>query len=429
MAVRDIEAFIRERGLAYDSSLDTSPGSPFDTEVVQPIIRRLGTDPFSVDLSTFIATRMQQAFPELANQEADAITELLNKPATLLWDPIVREVIRVRRNLSFADPTSMTADEAEALGANIFVPRTRGRYARGPGRILFQQPQKVDVTPANFFTSRGGLHFFPTEAQSIRTEEMILNVTSDGLYYFDVNLIAEASGTHYNIGPDELISIANIPGATRVTNQRRFRDGENEESTQDYIGRAQQELNERSLVTLRGAAAKLVSGFPEIDRLNVVGSNDPEMNRDVLKGGGLGNILAGGNSGTVVADGEGQSKSRRFYTTEVDFVTLLQQQGDVSEYVLTLFDAFGTSTVVQDLDVQSIVSSNEIDTENQVLAIGSTSVRWVLRKKELTLSSIPGGYCSLTLLPARSPFLTMKCMLVGCTTSTYADLVLTRMCL
>lgn len=390
MSVRDIEAFIREKGLKFDPNMDTNPGSPFDTQVVQPVVRRLGTDPWTVDLSTFIADRMQQAFPDIANQEEDAVTDLLNKPATLLWDPLVREVTRVRQNLSFKDPSSMTVDEADALGANFFSTRKRGFLARGPGRILFASPQNVSVSPANFFTSKNGLHFFPTETQSIRTEEMILNTTTDGLYYFDINTIAAEAGTQYNIGPDELISITNLPSATRVTNTRKFGSGVTEEDAQTFISRTKQELSERSLVTLRGVAAKLVSGFPEIDRLNVIGFNDPEMNRDIIQGGGLGDLVSGGNDATVVADGEGQALQRRLFTTEVDFQALVGSS-DVSGYVLTVFDAFGPANIVQDLEVTAVVSANEIDVAEQVMLLGSTSLRWTLRKRELTLSGIPGG--------------------------------------
>ena len=131
---------------------------------------------------------------------------------------------------------------------------------------------------------------------------------------FDVNTIAEKAGVQYNIGPDELISVSNLPSATKVTNTRKFRSGVTEEDAQTFISRTKQELTERSLVTLRGVAAKLVTGFPEIDRLNVVGMNDPEMQRDILKGGGLGALRAGGNQGVVVADGDGQSRQRRFFT-------------------------------------------------------------------------------------------------------------------
>ena len=393
MAIRDFEAYLRECALRYDPNLDINPGAPFDTQVIQPTIRRLGTDPFTVDLATFLADRMQQAYPDLANQEEDAVTDILIKPATLLWDAIVREIIRVRQNLSLADPSILTTDEADSLGANFFATRKRGQYAKVPGRIFFTQPQRADVSPANFFTSRGGLHFFPTEKQTIRTEEMILNLSSDGLYYFDVNLIAEAPGTEFNIGPGELISVANIPSAIRVTNIRKAQFGDTSETAQDFIERAQQETGEKSLVTLRGIAAKVVNGFPEVDRLNVVGFNDPEMQRDVITGGGLGDILVGGILGVAVSDTEGQAFTRRFFTTETNFVTLLGLSGDITDehYTLTVFDAFGAVVKVRDLAVTGITSANELDVSEQLFIPGSANLRWTLRKAELTLSHIPGG--------------------------------------
>ena len=389
MAIRDIQAFLRQRAVLFDANLDVNPGSPFDVQVIQPLIRRLGQDPFSVDLATFTTDRITQAFPELATQEGDALTDILVKPATLLWDAIVREILRIKQNLSFSDPASLTLDEADSLGANFFSERRKGRLAKGPGRLNFAQPQNVTVSPVNFVTSRGGLHFFPTEVQSIRTAEMLLNVDTDGTYYFDVNFIAEQAGTEYNIGPNELVSIANVPAAVRVRNLRRFSFGEEEEDAETYVGRLQQELNERSLVTLRGIAAKILNSFPEVNRLNVVGFNDPEMKRDVLKGGGLGDIKSSGLAGISIADGEGAAFTRRFYTTEENFQNLIG--ADASGWVLTVFGAFGAVIAVKDISVRRVVSANSIDLEDQSLINGSMNLRWTLRKRELTLSDIPGG--------------------------------------
>lgn len=315
MAVRDVEAFLRERAVQFDSTLDVNPGAPFDVQVIQPLVRRLGNDPFTVDLSTFINDRLVQAFPELATKEGDAITDLLNKPATLLWDPIVREIQSVKRTLSFQDPSVQTTDEADALGGNFFSDRRTGQFARGVGRIYYAQAQNASISPMNFFTSKGGLHYFPVEVQSIRMAEMLLN-TSEGLYYFDVNCIAEEAGTNYNIDANSLISIANVPAAVRTKNLARFGFGEDEETAEEFIGRLRQDLSERSMVTLRGIAAKLLNNFPEINRLNIVGFNDPEMQRDVIKGGGLGAILASGTLGDALADGEGKAFTRRFSTWE-----------------------------------------------------------------------------------------------------------------
>jgi len=389
MAVRDIEAFLRQQAVLFDPNMDVTPGSPFDTRVIQPAVRRLGTDPFTVDMTTFINDRLVQAFPDLATKQGDALTDLLNKPASLLWDPIVRENRRVQRNLSFQDPETLTADEAEALGANFFRERRKGQLSRGIGRVYVAQAQNVSISPVNFTTSKGGLHFFPTEIQSIRTEEIILNLGEDGLYYFDFNVTADQAGVEYNIGPNELVSIANVPSVVKVSNLRRFSAGEDEETVEDYVNRLQKEIGEKSLVTLRGIAAKLLDSFPDVNRLNVVGFGDPEMQRDVIEGGGLGGVVVGGVAGLTVADGEGQALTRRFSQSEEDFVAAVS--GDATSWVLTVFEAFGLSVLVRDLPVLQVVNSTDIDVEDQVMILGATGLRWTLRKSELTLSGIPGG--------------------------------------
>lgn len=391
MAVKDFEAFIRQRAAIFDPNLDVSPGSPFDTQIIQPVVRRLGTDPFTVDIGTFIQERINQAFPDIASKEGDSVTDLLIKPLTLLWDPIVRENRRLARQQSFADPASLTTDEAESLGGNLFASRETGEYARGVARIFFGQPQNISISPINFVTSKNGLHFSPTAIQSISTEEMLLNLNSDNLYYFDINVVAEGPGTQYNISPNELVSIANVPAAVRVENTRRFRSGVNEENAVEFVNRVEQELTERSLVTLRGISAKITRAYPEIRRLNVVGFQDEEMQRDVIKGGGLGEVIASGNSGVAVLDGEGQIKTRRLEDIDANFYDTVGPVGAVSGYVLTAFDAFGAVDVVRDVEVLRIVSDTQLDLVEQIMVLGASSIRWCLRKKELTLSDIPGG--------------------------------------
>lgn len=387
MGLRDLEAFLRERAADFDSSLDTTAGAPYDNKVIQPLLRRVGIDPFTVDLVTFLVTRLKQAYPRMALDDGDNLTDLLVKANALLWDPIVRETTRVQRNLSLNDPTTLTLDEADSLGGNFFVPRRRGRYARGTGRILFSTPTNASINQNNFFTSRGGLVYFPTELQSIRTQEMALNVTDGNRYYFDVNLIAESPGVSYNINPGELNGVANLPAAVRTTNLQRFKFGEEEEDVIEYVARLQQSLGEKSMVTLRGIAAKVLEAFPEVNRLNVVGFNDPEMQRDVITGGGLGPILASGKMGRTVADGTGATRSRRFVTDEVDFAGLI---GTGS--VLTVI---GESTDAGDYPVRRFIGTSGGDSvlelEDQVLVYGDSELRWFLRRQELTLSGIPGG--------------------------------------
>jgi hypothetical protein len=392
MALSDFETFIRERFIKWDDTVDTAAGSTFDTQVVQPILRRLGTDPFTVDAATFIVERITQAFPESAISDGDGASDLLVKPWLLIFDPIIREIQRVKRMLSTKDPASLTIEEAEALGANLFKARKTGDFAKGPVRIYFSTPQNRKVTPANFVTSSTGLHYFPDRNQSISAESMLLNREGD-LYFFDVNVTAEAVGSSYNLEPGEIATIANIDTAIRVTNKARFRDGEDAEDAETYIGNLDKSLSERSLVTLRGIASSVGNNFSEITRLAVVGFNDPEMKRDIIKGGSLGRTIAYGFDGTVVGDGEYKSRTRRFYSAGANFTSTVGPIGLVDGFVLTVFDAFGPAAAekVQDLVITRVIDANTVEVAEQVFFPAAGAKSYTVRKRELTLSGIPGG--------------------------------------
>lgn len=405
MALQDLELFLQERIQAFNNQLDVSPGSPVDVQVIQPILRRLGTDPFTTDIATFIQDRLTQEFPDLALKQGDAVTDLLVKPAVVLWDPIIREVQRVKNMLSFRDPASLTIDEAEALGANLFATRKTGDTARGVVRIYFAAPQNITISQANFVTSRQGLNYFPTSVQSISTQEMLINKESS-LYYFDINVVAESTGDAYNIGPDEIVTIANVLAAVRLTNKSRFRFGLPEEDAVTYAGRIDQELTERSMVTLRGITARLIAAFSDITRIGIVGFNDPEMQRDILEGGGLGPILKdargqvfAGVLARAIPDGENQSKTRRVTIDPVppeivDFTAIATPpQLAATPFVLTLQNAFGALNppFARDIRVLRVVNTNTLDLEEQVLDHTAVNCPWVLRRNSLTLSKIPGG--------------------------------------
>lgn len=401
MALADLQAFLQQRAVAFDATIDVSSGSPYDVQVIQPVLSRLGTDPFTVDMGTFLQDRLNQEFPGMSTKEGDAITDFLIKPAMALWDPLVRENLRVKQNLSFKNPTLLTLDEADALGANLFATRNAGNTASGVARIYYAQPQDSSITPANFISSIGGLNFFPTQVQSISVQEMLFN-KENNLYYFDVNVVAEQPGDQYNIDPNQLVTIANVGAAVLVTNKLRFRFGIPAEDSATFIGRVDQDLTERSLVTVAGITAQIAGTFSEVTRLAVTGFQDPEMQRDVISGGGLGAVLVGGVALNVVSDGQNQLLSRRIQigSTEVsnlgiDFAALIGPVGPVAPgtFTLTIHSAYapGTLPVVRDLQVLAVVSSDTLDVAETVLNYQATNVPWTLRANTLTLSGIPGG--------------------------------------
>ena len=392
----DLQSFLEEKLLAFDPDIDLSDGSPAQTDVIDPIVRRFTPDPFEMDVYTFIRARLVQEYPDLSVEEGEALADLLIKPMEALLDPVIREVEFLRKNKSLNDPDLLSPEEADALMGNFFVSRTRGTKSVGQARMYFNAPVAVSVSLGNEFSTAEGLTFIPSTAQEISAEAMLFN--QDGnLFYFDVSLEAETEGDDYNIGVGELSSVTNVPAAVKVSNLSRFRDGTPEESTLSFIERGESSLTERSLVVPRGAISRLYDQFGDLQHLQVVGYNDSEMQRDILKGGGLGPVALYGTDGLSSDDGDGDGYSDLFESATGGFVTFIGAIGEVSGFMLTVQDKdYPITEVVTDqiIRVGAALDPGQAAPEpppHPDMPDDLSGEPFYIRRLLLTLSDIPGG--------------------------------------
>lgn len=393
MSLRDLEAFIRQSLQAWDPDVDITPGSTLDTNVVQKVLARVGTDPFSTNLPFFIRQTLRDKFPELAMSDIDELSDIVAKPMELLLAPIVRESNRIAQSQSMQDPSLLTREEAQSLGGNYFAPIDEGQRARGTVKVYFSSPRSVDVNPTNYCYTSDGLVFPPTSIQSIRNDEMLLNVEGSE-YYFQISVEAEAAGDHYNIDPREIKGIADLPGAVRATNEFRFTSGIASESAVEYVDRLRQGQSEKSMVGIRGIIKNIFDAFPEVFRLAVVGYNDPEMQRDVIRGGGYGPIISGGTMLDAAADDQYDTLTSVIRVRDaVDFTVLMGPPGPLADnFALTMYGAFAVGTnPIQDVKVVRVIDSTTLQLEGRVVVGSAYGVPWGIRKQSITLSSIPGG--------------------------------------
>ncbi len=398
MAQSDINTFVADLLLRYDPTLDTSEGSAFQVEVIAPLMARIGTDPFDEDLHTFVRERVRQVFPDIAITEVDEFTDLVIDPIRVLFEPLVREIKLVKLRSSLANTESLGDEEVDALMANFFEARRNGSYALGVVRAYFSSPQSVTVTVQNPAFA-GSLRFRTTRPQQITADQMMLNVDGSE-YYFDINYTAESRGEEYNVEAGAITSISGLPGATRVRNLRRFREGTVREGSVEFVGRAQRNASgDRTMVVERGIQSVLTEAFPALRRLFTVGYRDPEMQRDIIRGGSLGPILpvdTYGNpfgQGTVTADGFAGITSGLIEALTGNFVTRIGAVGTApSGWFVTLgySDTTVSPSVVMmaDFEILEVISSTRLRID-AALPLGAMA--WGLRQRTLTISDIPGG--------------------------------------
>jgi hypothetical protein len=398
MSNNDTRQFIQDALLRYDPEVDLSEGSRADQELVQPILQRIGLDPFDDDILTFVRTRVQQAFPNLAITEADELTDTTLDPMRVLIEPLVREIKLVKLRSSLRNANSLSDDEVDSLMGNFFIGRITGGFSVGVVRILFSTPQSLSLSLTNAATTRGGLRFMPTRPQAITADQMLLNRLGSE-YYFDVNYTAENRGDQYNVEPGEIVSVANLPTAVRITNPRRFRGGTPRETSIDFIARGERSLSDKTLTVERGIIATLTESFPAIRRIFEVGFRDPEMQRDVIKGGSLGPVPSAdisGNffgTGTAVDDLDGDLTTPILDAPGGAFVSRLGSAGaEPDGWFVTIVYTNGVTLVVQDVAVLEVLSATQVRIEHDLpVTAPATSITWMLRQRSLTLSDIPGG--------------------------------------
>lgn len=397
MSLSETRTFLEQLVLRYAPDEDVSTGSRADAELIQPILTRIGVDPIDEDMHVFVRERVRQAFgTRIAINEVDEFTDLFIDPARVLFEPLTREVKLLRLRSSLKNVESLSDAEVDALMANFFEERVAGGYATGQVRAYFATPQTVSVTTNSVATTRAGLRFTPTRSQAITRDEMALNLDGSE-YYFDINYIASERGDAYNVEENEIVSISNLLTATRVKNLRRFRNGIPREDNISYVARVQRGGGDRALVAEPGIASALESGFPDIRGLLVVGFGDVEMQRDVVKGGGLGTVAADDTlgalygTGSVTDDGDADATSPYLFAPTGEFVSRVGAIGDIiTDWYVTVSYTFGAALVVRDQAILDVRSNTEVEIDHE-MPLTATSLIWTLRRRTLTISDIPGG--------------------------------------
>lgn len=399
MALSDIRQFLTDLLLRWDPDLDVSQGSAAETQIIVPILSRIGPDPFDNDITSFITERIRQVYPDIAMTDADAFTDTTIDPMRTLIEPLVREIKLIKLRSSLRNAESLSDEEVDSLAGNFLKTRAAGGLARGIVRLYYANPQGASVTLVHPARTRSGLRFYPTRPQAITSDQMLLN-RSGTEYYFDVNYTAEKRGSEYNVDPQAIVSVANLPAVTRVANLSRFRDGIARESSLDFLARVENGLGDETLAVARGVVGVLGEAYPAAQHIFVVGFGDPEMKRDVLTGGGAGRIPSSDISGAfygegaVVDDGSASARTSIIELTGASLVSRVGAIGTAPEgWVLTMSYVSGAEgLVIFDADLLEVLADDQALIDGTLpLTPAPTLVHWALRRNMLTLSDIPGG--------------------------------------
>lgn len=280
----DLSQFIQSLLESFSPGLDVTEGSPAYTSIVSPLLEKFGEGILSTNVEDFLTNKLKEQFPGMSADSGDAITDILIHATSLYFESYRRELTNIRNSQSLANLNTLSDADADLLAANWLVTRDYGSRASGFIRIEFQRPTTFSPGVDAVASTATGLQFSPAQATTISAAQMLNNILPNGNYYADVLVRAKDVGVEYNVAERTIRTIIGVPGAVAVYNLYAFTNGRNADSTQslirDIIPKA---ITERSLVTAPGVNARVRDNIPGIQRTQVIGFKDPEMNRDLIE--------------------------------------------------------------------------------------------------------------------------------------------------
>ena len=229
---------------------------------------------FTDNLIEFLVDKAREFNPNFATNEGTAVRDLFVKPFSVIFQPIVDEILQTRANLSLKNAADRSDDDLDSLAANFFVTRKTGSPASGQVRIFFNQPVDESVPEGTVFVAANGVRFLATETTTITSSGLRLNTFGD-LFYQDISVEAETAGESGNITENMIAEI--LTGSDKivdVSNPSAFSGGSDRETNEELLERLAIAITFRNLINTNGAKLILLQNFLRLLDVFVVGFGD-----------------------------------------------------------------------------------------------------------------------------------------------------------
>lgn len=245
---------------------------------------------------------LEANFPDLDLREGTAVRDLVLRPSAFLLSLCKKgfDFYFAQNTLSNIDDTS-SAETVDNILGNLFLTRNLGVKAIINVRLYFAREKSVTITTNTSFSTDGSLLFFPINSTTYPSTALQYDSYVNE-YYVDISLVAEQTGTEYNIGSGSLLYFSNfdpffLHGEINYLEQASIAP----ETNLEFINRASTSISTRNLINRPSIDAKIKQDLNYVGRIVSVGAGDPEIFRDqVAVKGSVGLVKTG--SAMVLSD-------------------------------------------------------------------------------------------------------------------------------
>lgn len=246
-----------------------------------------GLQPSAQDIleAELLAKQILEAqYPDLDLREGTGLRDMVLRPSAMLL-----ALVRLGIDYYFAQNTIAGVNDTtptsivDNILSNWFINRNLGTRAVISARLFFAKQKNVSLTTDIFFSTDNISKFFPQAAVTFSSGTLTYDAFQNE-YYVDVDLVAEAEGTQYNIGSGSLLYFSNFDPYFLHAEINFLKDTSvSSETNEEFITRAQNAISTRNLINDPSISSNLQNTFNFLDKIVSIGMGDPEMIRDQIQ--------------------------------------------------------------------------------------------------------------------------------------------------
>jgi|AntRauTorckE6833_2_1112554.scaffolds.fasta_scaffold00277_27 hypothetical protein len=239
-----------------------------------------------VDLTNLLIKQIAELDPEIDLGEGSNFRDLFISPVSTLFSNYQSEHNRIVNNLTIKDPTKLTEEELDAIGANFLVTRTEGDYHTGKIKLYFSEPVSLNL-PVNttFYFEDTGYEYETINKYTGTKFAMSQTYDVDGYYS-----TAEISIRSVRKTADGALSSKTIlkskngvsPSPQRIEVSSSISGGTARETNSQYYTRILNSVKTSTLASESVIESNVKAQDSAIETVKVIGSGDALMVRDLL---------------------------------------------------------------------------------------------------------------------------------------------------
>ena len=238
------------------------------------------------NLRDFFIKKLKELDPDIDTSPGSNFRDIIINPLSELMSPYEAHQNRVLEVLTIKDPEALTEEELDAIGMNFLLERKPGSFHTGNVRIHYDTPLNITIPNGtrlrDTFT---GIEYITVRSYTVTRQTLALNEAADGSFHtnnIEVRTVERIEGGSLGIGRKLDPTVISGPSPLYASVSSNITGGSGRETNTSFYRRIINSVKTSTLASEQVLTDSVIDYSSDIDDARVIGSNSPEMIRDLI---------------------------------------------------------------------------------------------------------------------------------------------------